>query len=162
MVAVEDTRPIIIPTRYKAKISGELSFPIGAEKISAALASVPQLSKLVLQFGSDYKQKTRSGRYTCLRVRYARLSLPVNPLSSSGIPLFNEWEIEVKPVPRSHRHRIQEHILHIALLQIERWLLERTQLEQRGSDSLTIVYDEENELFSEEQETRLEPIRGRS
>ena len=159
MVAVEDTRPIIIPTRYKAKISGELSFPIGAEKISAALASVPQLSKLVLQFGSDYKQKTRSGRYTCLRVRYARLSLPVNPLSSSGIPLFNEWEIEVKPVPRTCRHRIQEHIVHVALPQIERWLLERSTLEQRGSDTLVLSYDQQNDTFSVEQESRLEPLR---
>lgn len=159
MVAVEDTRPIIIPTRYKAKISGELSFPIGAEKISAALASVPQLSKLVLQFGSDYKQKTRSGRYTCLRVRYARLSLPVNPVSSSGIPLFNEWEIEVKPVPRTCRHRIQEHIVHVALPQIERWLLERSTLEQRGSDTLVLSYDQQNDTFSVEQESRLEPLR---
>ena len=159
MVAVEDTRPIIIPTRYKAKISGELSFPIGAEKISAALASVPQLSKLVLQFSSDYKQKTRSGQYICLRVRYARLSLPMNPLSPSGIPLFNEWEIEVKPVPRTCRHRIQEHIVHIALPQIERWLLTRSTLEQRGSDTLVLSYDQQSDTFSVEQESRLEPSR---
>ena len=51
--AVEENKPIIIPTRFKAKISHELSFPIGAEKISIALASVPQLAQLVLHFNSD-------------------------------------------------------------------------------------------------------------
>ena len=162
MVAVEDTQRIIIPTRSKAKISHELSYPIGAERISSALAGVAQLPELVLHFRGDWYDRLRFGRYPYLRVVYSRTPKPVNPESASGVPLFNEWEIIVKPIRRSSRHKIQQHILGVALPQVEQWLQKRTALERPGSDILTLFYDEDSGTFSEEQETRLEPIRGRS
>lgn len=158
-MTVEEHKPIIIPTRFKAKISHELSFPIGAEKLSIALASVPQLHQLVLHFNSDYKQRTRAERYPCLRVVYFRRVMPVNPVSSSGIPLFNKWQIEVSPVPRTSRHRIQQSIVSTALPEIAQWLRQREHLAQQGSDMLTYFYDEARDIFSAEAATHLEPLR---
>ena len=160
MVAVEDTQSIIIPTRSKAKISHELSYPIGAERISVALASVAQLPALVLHFRGDWYDRLRFGRYPYLRVVYSRIPKPINPESASGIPLFNEWEIIVKPVRRSSRHKIQQHMLTAALPQVEEWLRQRADLMQPGNDILTFFYDEDSDIFSEERETRLQPIRG--
>ena len=44
----------LIPTRSKGKISQLLSYPIGAERVSSALASVPQYKELVLHFQGDW------------------------------------------------------------------------------------------------------------
>ena len=157
---MEASRPFIIPTRSKGRISHELSFPLGAERLSAALASVPQLSDLVLHFQSDWYDRLRFARYPYLSVAYARKSRTVNPVAS-GIPLFNVWEIMVKPVRRSSRHTIQQHLLTVALPQVEQWLQRRRGLAQPGTDRLTFFYDEDSEIFSEESETHLEPLRGR-
>jgi hypothetical protein len=53
----------IIPTRLKAKISHELSFPIGAEKLSSALLGVPQFMKLSLHFKGDRWRLVRFRRF---------------------------------------------------------------------------------------------------
>ena len=156
---MEENKPLIIPTRFKAKISHELSFPIGAEKISVALASVPQLAQLVLHFKSDYKQQTRSVPYPCMRIAYSRRVMAVNPVSADGVPLFNEWQVEVSPVPRISRHRIQQEVVSVALPRIVRWLHEREHLSQQGSDLLTFFYDAERDIFSAEMTTHLEPLR---
>jgi hypothetical protein len=107
---MEDVKAIIIPTGTKAKISHELSFPIGAEKISMALASTKQLPLLVLRFRSDYYYRVRFSEYPFLHVAYSGTKKPINPVSANGIPLFNEWEIELVLVPRVFRHRIQQYI----------------------------------------------------
>jgi hypothetical protein len=43
---MEDAQQVIIPTLPRAKISNNLSYPIGAEQISATLAATPQLQKI--------------------------------------------------------------------------------------------------------------------
>ena len=118
---MEDVKPIIIPTRFKAKISHELSFPIGAEKISKALSGLPQILDLVLHFKSDRRHNTRLHSYACIRAaqrsRYAELGNKFQ--DPTGLPLFNEWQIEVFPVPRVHRHRIQQQIIACALPEMD-------------------------------------------
>jgi hypothetical protein len=156
---MEEVSTVIIPTRTK-KISHELSFPIGAERISVALGSVEQLPQLVLHFSSDYFNRVRSGHYPFLWVRYRGRELPINPVSSSGIPLFNKWEIAVGPVPRVLRHRIRQYVLDTALPQIKQWLDQRVDLAHSGSESLTFFFDEKKEEFVLEQIARRQPMRG--
>jgi hypothetical protein len=50
---MEDIEQIVIPTLSRVKIARSLSYPIGAEAISVALASVPQLAELKLIFYSS-------------------------------------------------------------------------------------------------------------
>ena len=40
----------MIPTRYKSKLPGDLSYPLGAQAVSEALAGVPQFDALTLTF----------------------------------------------------------------------------------------------------------------
>jgi hypothetical protein len=155
--AVEDAKTIIIPTRSKRKISHELSFPIGAERISIALASAEQLPQLVLHFSSDYFNRVRSGHYPFLWVRYLGGEKPINPIS--GVPLSNEWAIAVGPVPRVLRHRIHQYIVDSALPRIKQWLDQRVNLAHSGSESLTFFFDERKEEFVLEHDARLQPIR---
>jgi hypothetical protein len=156
---MEGVSTLIIPTRSKAKISHELSFPIGAERISIALASVKQLPQLVLHFRPDYFNGVRFGHYPFLGVNYSRAEKPI-PFPQSVASLFNEWQIRVWPVPRGFRHRIQEYIVGSALPQIKEWLDQRVNLAHPGSDSLTFLFDEKKEEFVPEQVARLQPIRG--
>jgi hypothetical protein len=44
----------LIPTRYRSPISKELSYPVGSEIVSGALAAVPQFDVLTLTF-SNYR-----------------------------------------------------------------------------------------------------------
>ena len=156
---MEDVKTAIIPTRTKAKISHELSFPIGAERISVALAAATQLPQLVLHFRPDYFNGVRCGRYPFLRVQYSRAEKPIDFIPPSVASLFNEWQIVVWPVPRVFRHRIQQYILDLALPQIKQWLDQRVNLAQPGSESLTFLFDEKKEEFVPEQLVRLQPMR---
>jgi hypothetical protein len=156
---MEDEKTVI-PTGTKAKISHTLSFPIGAERISAALASTAQLPELVLHFSSDRFNQVRYGHYPFLSVRYSGRQMPINPIFSSGLPLFNKWEIMVKPVPRALRHRIHQYILDTALPRIKQWLDQRVNLAHPGSESLAFFFDEKKEEFVLEEDTRPQPIRA--
>ena len=162
---MEDINIFIIPTRSKAKISHELSYPIGAERISIALASVVQLAQLVLHFKSDRFNQVRFGQSPFLDVTYKgkdqleRLA-KMNLSNSAGIPLWNRWEIEVKPVPRILRHRIHQYILDSALPQIKQWLDQRANLAQEGSDKLSFFFNEQKDEFESEQLGRPQPIRA--
>jgi len=74
---MEDVRQIIIPTLSRTKISRNLSFPIGAEHISLALASTAQLSEIKLHFySSKFNIGLRSGQYEFLRVEYLNNARP--------------------------------------------------------------------------------------
>jgi len=151
----------IIPTRSKHKISHEHSYPIGAERVSQALALTPQIEKLVLHFRQDYSRAAHPRRYRVLRARYSSLyaEWAEEFLDAAGLPLFNEWEIEVFPVPRIYRHRIQKHILETGLSQVERWLAERAKIQHVGNDAITFFYDEEKEEFKTEHERQPQPSR---
>jgi hypothetical protein len=156
---MEDVKTVIIPTRTKEKISHELSFPIGAERISIALASAPQLPELVLHFRSDRWYQVRLGHYPILSVRYSGKNWAYNPVTFSGIPLFNKWEIEVNPVPRPFRHRIQQYILESALPQIRQWLDQRADLAHEGTDTFGFFFDEGKEEFVPNLLARPQPLR---
>jgi hypothetical protein len=159
---MEDVKPIIIPTRFKAKISHELSFPIGAERLSKALLPTPQFSKLSLHFNSDRWRNVSFRRYACIGIEHSsrRADMVDRFLDSAGVPLFNEWQVNVFPVPRIHRHLIHQHVINRALPEICEWLCKRDEVERPGEESLTFFFDEEKDLFTPEHQSQLQPRRA--
>jgi hypothetical protein len=158
---MEDKKQII-PTCFKAKISHALTFPVGAEKVSNALVHAPQFGDLVLYFNSDRWGNVRFHRYACIGVGRSsrRAAMADRFLNSAGIPRFNEWRVDVFPVPRTHRHLVQHHILSRALPEISEWLRKRDELDQPGEESLTFIYNEEKDELTPEFESRLQPHRA--
>jgi hypothetical protein len=67
---MEEDRRFVIPTVSRAKISRNLSYPIGAERVSDLLASAARLAELKLHFYSGFDVQLRSGHYEFLRVEY--------------------------------------------------------------------------------------------
>jgi hypothetical protein len=109
---MEVDQQFVIPTGSRAKISHKLSYPVGAERISVALAAVPQVPELQLHFYSGFDIQLRSGHYEFLRIEYLN---GVRPLQDWPIamlhnrPVQGRWEVIVQPVPRTVRHRVKEY-----------------------------------------------------
>jgi hypothetical protein len=68
---MEDVRQIVIPTLSKKKIGRHLSYPVGAEQVSAALADTPQFAKLGLHFSFYARNpEAQRGHYEFFEVEY--------------------------------------------------------------------------------------------
>jgi hypothetical protein len=160
---MEDVQQII-PTLSRTKVSRNLSYPVGAELVSAALAASVQFPMLKLHFYKGIGSGLQRGHYEFLRVEYLNEATPAEEWPIVTLykrPPQYRWEIVVQPVPRILRYRISRYIIDSALIQIAQWLSERTKLTRRGSDILAFFYDEKTEEFISRQLTRLEPIRNR-
>ena len=158
---MDHIQPIIIPTLSKSKISGNLSYPVGAETISAALEATPQLAALKLHFYWGFQSGLKRGIYEFLRVEYLRDAHPAwHVLSLYKRPAQYPWEIIVQPVPRICRSRIKRYILETALPQISLWLKHRADLARRGNEILAFFYDETADEFTPKELSSLEPLQG--
>jgi len=121
------------PTRLKCKISGRLSYPVGAELISAELADVPQAASLEIGFFSKYERmETRGQPYEILTVSY----------TSWGIQDYG-WRIEARPVPRELKHSVKEVLTTEFFPRIRRWLKARAGVDRL--DSCGVIFDEKHE-----------------
>jgi hypothetical protein len=157
----------VIPTVSRAKISHLLSYPLGAERITEALSSVPQAESLKLQFFAGKGDGLRDVRldgpgYEFLRVEYLCDSTPVEKYPISHLwprPLQYRWEIVVQPVLRSDRHKIKQYAIESALPQIKDWLDLRANQIQRGSEILVFFYEQDTDEFVVQQIAHLEPAR---
>jgi hypothetical protein len=160
---------VIIPTLSKSKISHLLSYPTGAERISKALASVPQLSQLKLHFIAAMADGLRDVRidgkqgYEFLRVEYLDQAAPDYEYPIRHFwpprPLQYQWEIVVQPVPRQDRHKVKTYIAEAALPKVSGWLTERSNLSNRGAAILAFFYENETETFLVRNVDQLEPLR---
>ena len=118
---MELEQQFVIPTVSRAKISQKLSYPVGAESISVALASVPQLVEIRLHFYSWSDHGLRRGHYEFLRVEYLNNVRPLQEWPIRSLykrPAQGRWEIVVQPVPRIVRHRGRQYVADFALIQI--------------------------------------------
>lgn len=158
---MDEEHQIVIPTLSRAKISRNLSYPIGAEAVSIALASAPQFPQISLHFYGAFVTWTRKGRYQFLRVQYSNSLGPPRDLYKR--PQQGRWEIVVQPVPRPDRSRVKQYIIETALPQIIDWLENRAELTQLGDDIFTFSYNDKTKEFTTWQSTNLEPsrVRGR-
>jgi len=121
------------PTRVRAKISSRLSYPVGAELISAELADVLQAESPEIWFLSKYERlKTRGEPYEILTVSYTSLEL-----HESG------WKIWVRPVPRELKHLVKEVLKAELFPRIRQWLTARAG--RHSPDSCGVIFDERHE-----------------
>jgi hypothetical protein len=159
---VEETELVVIPTASKAKISHDLSYPIGAEAISKALKDLPQFSSIRLQFYYWSDCFLRRGKYEYLRVEYLNNVSPLDEHPVSRLfqrPPQYQWEIVIQPVPRIHRHQVKTYIAGSVLTEVREWLKQRSNFTQNGSEVLAFFYDEKLDKFETYRVARLEPAR---
>ena len=123
----------MIPTRLKAKLPQHLSYPVGAEALSEALAGAPHLESLSVTFrdlavwpASEFR------RLLSARLRYRILSAEFRPARGPGLTGSNEmvergwyderWELTVYPVLAEFRHLANRRLREQGLPAVARWL----------------------------------------
>ena len=141
------------PTRFRGKIPGWQSYPVGAQLISSELADVPQAQSFGIDFHSKYETlETRGEPYSILTVSYTGHR---SQFRRSG------WHIEVRPVPRALKHTVKQALTVDFFPRIRQWLGEYADLDSRyGTHSLSVVLDTKGEtlLKLEEYHTRGEAL----
>jgi hypothetical protein len=144
----------VFPTRYKAKISKLMSYPVGAEALSTALADVPQSGSISICFGrSSYETNLRPGHASRYRVLSSVYSHRSPSQFSSAYMLtrghYNPgWEIHVHEVPRVHRHVVRSLLLNEGLPRLADWFRRFSSLHgQEGSCSLAFTFDEAQQIL---------------
>ena len=104
----------MIQTRHRSKLPKTLSWPVGAETVSAALNDAPHAADLTIQFfdspvwpASAFQKLLRQSLpYAILVAEYHPRSNPgyIGSASMVEAGLFDaRWELRVNPVPRSLR-----------------------------------------------------------
>lgn len=123
----------MIPTRYKSKLPGHLSYPIGAEVLSKALEGSPHAELLSvgfrenpLIFASDF-QRLLSERqpYLLLRAEYKPAQRPGISASNDSVEkgwYDEKWELDVYPVLRPLRSLAHGLLLGTGLPAVAQWL----------------------------------------
>jgi len=122
----------MVTTQFKAKLPKRLSYPLGAEAVSQALAGVPQFEQLRLRFrdhpgtsAMEFQQVLREGRpYVLLQAAFDRSSMHLSASNSMIADGWydKKWRITVYPVLREHRHAARLALLRHALPAVKRWL----------------------------------------
>ena len=127
---------VVFPTRFKkAKISSRLSWPVGAELISAELVDVPQAANFEIAFSSKYEtMETRGEPYEILTVGY----------TSFGIH-DSDWKIRVGPVSRECKHSAREALKAEFFPRIRQWLEARADWDNKQVGSCGVIFDEKHD-----------------
>ena|SRR5438105_3255597 len=123
----------MIPTRVKSRLAKSLSWPLGGEAISAALAGAPHFGDLVLSFrdspvwpASEFRRLLReSTPYAILVAEY----LPASKPGYGGATFLVErgcyaakWELRVNPVLRETRAAAGRTLRESGLPAVSDWL----------------------------------------
>ncbi len=129
---------MLFPTRTKSKISGRLSYPLGAELISSELADVPQAKSAEIRFESkNDRTETRGAPYEVLGVSF------LGPAHDGPY-----WSIVVRPVPRVLKHMVKEALTGEFLPLVRQWLEKNAYLNDRsGACSASVIFDESRETL---------------
>lgn len=124
---------LLIPTRHKARIGREFSYPVGAGELSAALKDSPNLDRLGLVFrdspvwpASEFRRILRE------RVPYTIVALSYEPARSPGqfaphrfveLGMYQEeWQIRVNAVPRPQAGAVRGLLLRDGIAPLRQWL----------------------------------------
>jgi len=143
----------MIPTKYKSKLPQTLSYPIGAEIVSASLKGVPQESALILGFydkpvifASDFaKLRESNSPYPIFNASYRHIQPGLtasNQFIAEG--WYEEtWELSVYPVPRQLKSLARQALVSVGLPQVRKWLsAERTATWRHGRKHFEIFFFE--------------------
>lgn len=154
----------MIPTRHKTKISQAMSYPVGAEFISAALDGAPQYSSMSLWFGqfshSVYLRPGHASRYGVLSAYYSH-QLP-SRFTGRNLPVDCQptWHLSIYEVPRVYRYRVRQLLENEGIPRLRAWLEGNVHIiGQVGACSLVLYFDETQQTLEFENEAHLEPVR---
>jgi hypothetical protein len=139
---------MVFPTSHKAKISKSMSYPIGAEALSAALEGVPQSALISLWFGhastSIALRAGHASRYKILSAFYSH-HLP-NQFSANRLResfYGPKWHLYVYEVPRQHRHAVRSLLDSEGLPRVGVWLRNMADITEReGHCQIDLILDE--------------------
>lgn len=123
----------MIPTSYKVKLPRHLSYPVGAEAVSEALAGAPYFESLTLGFsdraiwpGAEFRRLLRERLpYKLMRAAYRSSNkagfITSNAMARQG---WNDvsWELTVYPVLSELRHLANGLLLEQGLPAVAGWL----------------------------------------
>ncbi|HBI43943.1 MAG TPA: hypothetical protein DDY78_13990 [Planctomycetales bacterium] len=123
----------MIPTRHKSPLSKALTWPLGAQAISAALVNTPHVGDLALSFSdspvwpaSEFQRLLReSAPYAILVAEYWPALKPgySGPAFMVGEGRYKaNWELRVNPVPRPLRSAAGSALREHGLPQVAEWL----------------------------------------
>ena len=147
--------PALIPTRYRDRILRGLSYPIGSEKLSLLLESVPQFTELTLSFwgySTDLRSEFRSKLKTQGIIKIIEfIYSPCNPhfsASNSQIEsgFYDEkWGITVYPVPSQQKHDVASQICGDGIASAIEWLMtDRSSTWRNEGHRCALSYDLRN------------------
>lgn len=129
----------IISTSNRFRISGELSYPIGAEAISEALRGVPQFDALSICFYHGDGPSPKSFREAVARGEFLQV-FSANYQIEKG--WFEEkWGLWVLPVLREDKRAVREALLAVGLPRVRAWLAEpRGEMWRHGRKSIAVSF----------------------
>ncbi len=139
----------VIPTRYKARLHQELSYPVGAEALSEGLQEVPQIANLSISFTSPSLAHPMEAN-SPYRVLVAEYNYQPVSLSSSKQFIedgwYNEnWGLTVFAVRRQVKSLVKTLLAQDGLPRVKNWLLaERTPIWKYGRKTCCILFNEKN------------------
>lgn len=123
----------MIPTRSKSKLPKTLSYPLGAQAISEALADAPHAADFTLSFSdigvwpaAEFQRRLREGAaYPVLVAEYEPVHKPgyygANALIERG-RYEAHWTLRVNPVRRELRHTVAELLRAHGLPAVAEWM----------------------------------------
>jgi hypothetical protein len=146
--------PPALPTRRRARLPRQLSYPLGAKQISKVVDGIPQFDVLELSFARWY--------YTEL---FRKENKPVPVLSASYIrsdasPLQSKfdaerqdpgWRLTVRPVPNAEAAACRTLLLETGLPRARAWLVSsRSETWLRSSHEIEVSFAGDHLEFRED------------
>jgi len=150
----------MIPTTHKTKLSGRLSYPVGAKEVNDVLAACPRIAELSMRFSDLPVYPGAAFRKTLSeRMPYRIFAITFYPGLKAGyfsrvIP--REWKITVYPVVRSKRHVAHQLLIEEGLPSVAAWLHSTTAVGwDLQAHSLELIFDPTNESLSLDEHSRI-------
>lgn len=154
---------IVIPTSARFQLPKGFSYPLGAERISAALEGVPQFGKLTVCFfydGSAAARRQLCESATPIVVLWASHTHLVRGHSASRQLMLEghyteRWELTVSSVLSSQKHVVGNSLERTGLPAIRRWMLISRETSWRGIENFRVlVQPESGDVSTETAQTR--------
>jgi hypothetical protein len=123
----------LIPTRYKARLPRHLSYPVGAESISEALAGIPHFESFSLRFSAEAVWPASEFRRLLVeQLPYCVMAAEHRPRSKPGLGAADhmvqagwydeKWELRVNPVLSRLRQTANQLLREVGMPAIAAWM----------------------------------------
>lgn len=141
----------MIPTKYRTKIPQSLSYPIGTELLTEALADVPQLEHLTVSFFHMIRAHKKLHPFPVIEVRYRNFNITLGtPEEFIARGMYDEtWELTVRAVPREQKFVVKQLLLAEGLPKLAAWLqAKRSPAWLHGRKDFTIWFSADTQQLS--------------